>query len=287
MSSEQAERMEREVAEKRAQRVERAEASKPITHEAYQAVLAEQSARLKAMPGACPTCGIAGGMGFLREDVPIGHPDFGKAVPCPDCNLSRLPGLLRERSQLAGWLKDATFENYRQGRGNQAGLEAARAFAEAPLGWLTLWGTWGPGKTHLLAAIVNHLTAAGIAAVYFTLPDLLSELRKCLEPGGDITLTALFERVRRVRVLALDEADPDKVNLTSWARETIYRLLDARYRELDSLGTAFATNKEPVPGTGGDWGYIYSRMHDHRGVVVRVGGGDARPVDFDVERRDA
>jgi hypothetical protein len=33
--------------------------------------------------GDCVHCG---GKFFVRKDVPIGHPDFGKAFPCPDCN---------------------------------------------------------------------------------------------------------------------------------------------------------------------------------------------------------
>ena len=35
---------------------------------------------------ACPFCK---GLGYLRRDVPISHPDFGKLVPC-SCQLERL-----------------------------------------------------------------------------------------------------------------------------------------------------------------------------------------------------
>lgn len=33
--------------------------------------------------GDCYHCG---GKWYVRKDVPIGHPDFGKAFPCPGCN---------------------------------------------------------------------------------------------------------------------------------------------------------------------------------------------------------
>jgi hypothetical protein len=33
--------------------------------------------------GDCPHCG---GKSFVRKDLPIGHPDFGKAFRCPACN---------------------------------------------------------------------------------------------------------------------------------------------------------------------------------------------------------
>ena len=33
--------------------------------------------------GDCYHCG---GKWFVRKEVPVGHSDFGKAFPCPDCN---------------------------------------------------------------------------------------------------------------------------------------------------------------------------------------------------------
>jgi len=35
------------------------------------------------------TCPLCRGMGYLRADVPVGHPDFGKLVPCT-CHLAEL-----------------------------------------------------------------------------------------------------------------------------------------------------------------------------------------------------
>lgn len=34
-------------------------------------------------PNDCARCS---GRQYLRRDVPIGHPDFGRALACPDCN---------------------------------------------------------------------------------------------------------------------------------------------------------------------------------------------------------
>jgi len=37
------------------------------------------------------TCPICGGSGYLREDVPVGHPRFGKIMPRIDaCDLEPL-----------------------------------------------------------------------------------------------------------------------------------------------------------------------------------------------------
>ena len=61
-------------------------------------------------PGVCPKCR---GGGFVRRAVPMGHPDFGKAVPCdclqsesPDDRQSRL-----ERYSSLGPLTRLTFAN--------------------------------------------------------------------------------------------------------------------------------------------------------------------------------
>lgn len=33
-----------------------------------------------------PGCYHCGGKRYVRRDVPVSHPEFGKAFPCPDCN---------------------------------------------------------------------------------------------------------------------------------------------------------------------------------------------------------
>lgn len=35
----------------------------------------------------CPTCHFPVGRGgWMRRDLPVTHPDFGRPVPCPACN---------------------------------------------------------------------------------------------------------------------------------------------------------------------------------------------------------
>jgi DNA replication protein DnaC len=38
--------------------------------------------RASSPPATRAACPICGGAGYLREDVPVGHPRFGKLVPC-------------------------------------------------------------------------------------------------------------------------------------------------------------------------------------------------------------
>lgn len=225
------------------------------------------------LPGACPTCSFPpGAPGFVREDVPLGHPHFGKAIPCPTCHDAKRAEKLRQGSQLDGWLTSATFDGYWLSRDNREAFDAAREFAGRATGWLTLWGAYGPGKTHLLAAIVNDCTARGVAGAYFTLADLLDRLRDSYDEQG---FSALFDRLAAAPVLALDEVD--KVNPTGWAKEKIFQLAEARYRSIARRGTVFAMNLAPDPEHP-TFGWLFSRMADWRGRVVQVGGGDVRGV---------
>lgn len=229
------------------------------------------------LPGACPTCGAPPGEpGFLRYDAAVGQPDFGRVCPCPDCR-GRPDSGAGPPWQPEGRLAEAAFNRYRATEGNRAGLEAALAFAGRPEGWLTLWGGYGLGKTHLLAAIVNHCLAAGLPAVYATLPDLLDRLRGSYDSSD---YSPLFQRLRAIRVLAIDEVD--KVYLTGWAREKIYQLADARYRQLDRVGTVFGLNIDPAAALAesptGPLAYLFSRMLDGHSQVVALTGADARPL---------
>jgi DNA replication protein DnaC len=226
--------------------------------------------------GPCPTCGFPPGQpGYLRAEVGPGHPDFGKALPCPACHSLKLVERRQPQSQLEGWLAEASFENYWYDAANQAVVRAAYEFARKPRGWLTLWGGYGCGKTHLLAAIANRCRANRIAAEYYTLPDWLDRLRQ--DPAAYLPI---LERACQVPLLLLDEVD--KVRWSDWAVEKIYQLADARYRNLKTHGAAFALNRDPrqllsdPPAAG--LGYLFSRMADARCQLLQLHGADARPM---------
>jgi DNA replication protein DnaC len=179
------------------------------------------------------------------------------------------------QTQLSGWLVEATFDNYQVTPANRAAWRAARDLASSGHGWLTLWGGYGPGKTHLLAATVN--AAQPGPAWYFTLPDLLDRLRSSYRQDD---YDAFFGDLCAVPLLALDEVD--RANLTDWAGEKIYQLIEARYRHLAERASLFALNRDPQAMLKQDLeaplAYLYSRMLDQRARLVRLAAPDARPV---------
>ena len=71
--------------------------------------------------------------------------------------------------------------------------------------WLLLMGEYGSGKTHLAAAIGNRWLERGGQALFLTSPDLLDHLRSTFGPSSEIGYDQLFQRVRNVSLLVLDD----------------------------------------------------------------------------------
>jgi DNA replication protein DnaC len=155
---------------------------------------------------------------------------------------------LRRRSNL-GQLSNKCFENFvpdgreRHVPGLSDAYAICRAWAEAPGGheewsWLVLTGPSGCGKTHLAAAIANRQIELGNEAFFTVVPDLLDHLRATFGPGSDVTYDELFEAVRNVPLLVLDDLGTQSE--TSWAREKMFQVLNHRFNA--ELPTVITTN---------------------------------------------
>lgn len=231
-----------------------------------------------------PECPHCGGVGYLRRDVPLGHPDFGRLFPCV-CRQPDLQARVRDRlyrlSDLAE-LQHMTFETFQPrgrvglGEQEQRSLERAynqaRLFAERREGWLLLQGGYGCGKTHLAAAIANACVAQGVPTLFLTVPDLLDALRFAYN-AEDVTFEERFEEVRRAPVLILDDFGTHSA--TEWAREKLFQILNFRY--LNRLPTVITTNLalEQIEGR------LRSRLSDPELVthVVILAPDYRRPTD--------
>lgn len=196
-------------------------------------------------------CESCGGAGFVRKNVRLGHPDFGRAFPCrctddeaEDDRLARL-----QRYSNLGALRRLTFDDL-MGRGRSpspqdqerfaAAAKAAREFAAQPSGWLVLSGPSGCGKTHLAAAIANRCIEDGRPALFMVVPDLLDHLRAAYSPDSEIGYDDLFEMVRGAPLLILDDLGVH--SSTPWADEKLYQLINHRYQA--RMPTVFTTSRD-------------------------------------------
>ncbi|MFP4395775.1 MAG: ATP-binding protein, partial [Anaerolineales bacterium] len=196
-----------------------------------------------------PNCPICRGVGYVRLDVPVHHPDFGKLFPCT-CRReelqSRRHATMRSMSSLK-ILERYTFENFRpDGHGLSAerqrnlrlAYNRAVAYAQRPEGWLLIRGGYGCGKTHLAAAIANDAIARGTPVLFVTVPDLLDHLRGAYAPTATQRYDERFEEVRMIPLLIMDDLGTE--HGTPWALEKLYQLLNYRY--MARLPTVITTN---------------------------------------------
>ena len=181
-------------------------------------------------------CDICGGLGWIGADVPIGHPLFGKLVPCPH----RQAELDRSTAQRVwtdlGPLRGMTLENFQpeghavtveQRASLRNAVDCVQRFIDEPRGWLYIRGGYGCGKTHLAAAIANACLAKGTPVMFVNVPDLLDYLRAAYSPASDETYDQRFNDVRDAPILILDDLGTQ--NATPWAEEKLYQILNTRY----------------------------------------------------------
>ncbi len=141
-------------------------------------------------------------------------------------------------------------------RSLQTAFEAAKSFAEDPVGWLVFNGPYACGKTHLAAAIGNYQANLGNPPMMVVVPDLLDHLRATFSPNSVISLDKRFEEIKSARLLILDDLGTQSA--TPWAREKLYQLFNHRYNaELPTVITTSVQQNDIDER-------LYSRMLDSR-----------------------
>ena len=236
-----------------------------------------------------PDCSICSDFGWVRANVPVGHPDFGKALPCRCRQRQNDPSRLArlQRYSNMGPLTRLSFQSTKpEGRSAdpddhdrfRKAYEKALAFAEDPHGWLVLSGPSGSGKTHLAAAIANRVIERGLPVFFVFVPDLLDHLRSTFTPSSELSYDQFFEQVRNAPFLVLDDLGGH--SSTPWAQEKLYQILNHRHvsqlptvitlglavEELDrrwqtrledtELAASYSLGAGRAPGIMGEWGMV-------------------------------
>ncbi len=183
-------------------------------------------------------CSLCKGSGWVAKRVSVDHPDFGQAFPCR-CQQTRdtetRSAALHRYSNL-GPLARITFDATRpegplpdvgSRQMFQEALVAAAEYAENPQGWLTFSGPSWSGKTHLAVAIANRCIERGQTVFFIVAADLLDHLRSTYSPDTPVSYDELFNQVREVPLLVLD--DLGNQSGTPWAAEKLFQVLNHRF----------------------------------------------------------
>ena len=193
---------------------------------------------LKDSLPAVEVCSLCKGSGWVAKRVRVDHPDFGQAFPCR-CQQTRDPetrlAALHRYSNLGPLVRitfdatrpDGPFPDVGSREMFQEALAAAAEYAENPEGWLTFAGPSGSGKTHLAVAIANRCIERGQTAFFIVAADLLDHLRSTYSPDTPVSYDELFNQVREVPLLVLD--DLGNQNGTPWAAEKLFQVLNHRF----------------------------------------------------------
>jgi DNA replication protein DnaC len=225
-------------------------ASQDVTHEGLRTPTPPQlpgrseQAPLYTPANPCPVCK---GAGYLRADVPYGHPSFGKPIAC-ECKEAERKAKRRQQLQEMsnlGAFYDKSFASFNtRVPGIQEAFSCAYEFAQNPNGWLLLIGPNGCGKTHLAAAVANQSLEDGALVLFATVPDLLDHLRAAFAPTSSEVYDQLFSRMREAEVLVLDDLGAQQSS--PWANEKLFQLLNYRYNS--RFPTVITANSRGLQG---------------------------------------
>lgn len=201
------------------------------------------------------------GVTFERQGCGIIEPRifegkvFQRSCPCEDAawrayrqQEERQQWLSTQIEQTYGWLGSRwadtslvskTFDNFNKTRQPLA-YEMVQEWAETLAGTLVLHGTFGTGKTHLLAALCNHLRtrlANPSVSLFVTAPKLFNAIQERI--GYNESYSSLLLRAIRTPLLVID--DIDKAKRSDFREEIYFEIIDERSKEGRPI--AISTNR--------------------------------------------
>lgn len=135
-------------------------------------------------------------------------------------------------SDLGDRFENASFDNYQTRPGAEKAEKISRYYAENfsefGLESILLWGIPGNGKSHLAAAVHNHLRKQGKVVVFVSMPELLKRIKSTFGNGNKESEQQILKALNICDLLIIDDIGAEKTS--DWVQEIIFLIIDNRYR---------------------------------------------------------
>ena len=173
---------------------------------------------------ACPLCD---GARFVTQRDSQHRPI---AVPC-DCQDARADKARLTYAGLSERMPPQSFGNFVPGIETEEAYRLALDFAEHQTEHhiLTIRGSAGTGKTHLLQAIGWVSLDAGRQPKFISVARYLDKLRATFTDDSPVSFEAVYRPLEAAQMLLLDDIGAER--LTSWGQEQLYKVVNHRYQE--------------------------------------------------------
>ncbi|MFB6364504.1 ATP-binding protein [Paenibacillus elgii] len=160
---------------------------------------------------------------------------------------SRIKRIVERYSTVNPDLEAASLENFEASTDTlQRALELSKEYVQGfsltnPMNLLYA-GMYGLGKSHLTYAICKALRTRGFAAVFVSVPKMLTIIKSTYNRDSDVTEAELLDVLSKVDLLALDDIGAEKARRDeqgeTWATEKLFEIIDGR----SGRSTIYTTN---------------------------------------------
>lgn len=111
---------------------------------------------------------------------------------------------------------------------------------------LWFFGDVGTGKTSLAMLVAKAALEAGKSVAIYSMPRLLSTIRRTYEEGADSSYLELLDNLAEVDLLHIDDIGTESQN--AWVLEQVYAIVNARYEAERSMTITTNYSHEQLSG---------------------------------------
>jgi DNA replication protein DnaC len=198
-----------------------------------------------------PACPLAAcdGSGWIVDADDVAHPCQCRQRRIQQARTRGVRATLPRKYEGVGFDRPPISEMARDPK-SRAVVGQVRAFVDeldariASGRGLWLMGDVGTGKTTLAMLVSKLAMQAGYSAAVYSLPKLLTRIRKTYDHdlgAGDLSYAEFFRRLTSVDLLHIDDLGVTKQN--DWVLEQLFSIVDERYSTQGSM--VVTTDLEP------------------------------------------